>query len=78
MKEYTGHVVSTKMNKTIVVKVIRQWTHPKYKKTVKRNHKYLVHDPQTLAHDNDLVIFTESKPISKRKRFILKSIANSK
>ena len=74
MKEFTGKVTSTSMQKTIVVTVVRQWTHPKYKKTIKRTNKYLVHDEKEQAKMNDNVIFTESKPISKRKRFLLKEI----
>lgn len=74
MKEFTGVVTSTKMNKTVVVNVVRQWTHPKYKKIIKRTKKYLIHDEKEQAVLNDQVIFTETKPISKRKRFMLKSV----
>ena len=71
MKQFSGTVVSTKMDKTIVVEVTRKWTHPKYKKTVKRTKKYLVHDANNSAKVGDVVAFSETKPLSKRKRFAL-------
>ena len=74
MKTFTGIVTSTKMDKTIVVEVTRMWMHPKYKKTVKRTKKYLVHDEVQSASLKDTVKFTESTPISKRKRFKLLEI----
>ena len=74
MKLFTGTVISTQMQKTIVVKVVRQWMHPKYKKTVKRSKNYLVHDENSSAQVDDTVVFTESRPIYKRKRFTLKEI----
>ena len=60
MKEFTGKVTSTSMQKTIVVTVVRQWTHPKYKKTIKSTNKYLVHDEKEQAKMNDNVIFLDS------------------
>jgi len=74
MKVYTGIVTSVKMQKTITVTVTSRWMHPKYKKTVKRTKNYLVHDEKEQAKLNDEVIFIDSKPISKRKRFTLQSV----
>ena len=73
MKTFQGTVVSTKMDKTVVVEVSRIWTHPLYKKTLRTTKKYLVHDEENKAKEGDTVSFTESKPISKRKRFKLTS-----
>lgn len=77
MKLYTGVVVSTKMNLTAVVEVAREWTHPIYKKTVKRTKKYPVHDPQKQAVVGDIVTFTDSVPISKTKTFVLHQVVKS-
>ena len=74
MKTFQGIVTSTKMDKTAVVQVTRMWMHPKYKKRVKRTKKYLIHDEKNIAKVNDKVIFSESKPISKRKSFKLESV----
>lgn len=76
MRTYQGKVTSDKMQKTIVVEVTRQWMHPKYQKTVKRTKKYLVHDEESTATVGDEVIFAESKPISKLKRFALVKVVN--
>lgn len=74
MKTLVGVVTSTKMTKTIGVEVTRAWTHPIYKKTIKRTKKYLVHDEKEIAKFGDKVSFTESKPFSKRKRFLLDKV----
>lgn len=74
MKLITGQVIGDKMDKTIVVEVIRQWMHPKYKKTVKRTKKYLVHDEKKTAQIGDTVIIAESRPLSKNKHFTLKEV----
>jgi small subunit ribosomal protein S17 len=70
MKQFKGTVVSDKMDKTIVVLVESDWTHPKYKKTITKTQKYLVHDEKG-AKIGDSVVIQETKPISKRKKFIL-------
>jgi small subunit ribosomal protein S17 len=71
MKTFIGTVISSKMDKTISVEVSRRWSHPLYQKTVKRTKKYLVHDDQNQAHPGDQVRFRESRPFSKKKRFLL-------
>lgn len=68
MKKLTGVVVRTKMQKTAVVRVDRQWAHPLYQKTVKRSKKYLVDNPGGAA-EGDKVTMVECRPISKRKRW---------
>lgn len=73
MKPLKGTVVSTQMDKTVVVSVETKWQHPVYKKTVKRTKKYLAHDLLG-AQVNDQVTMQPVKPISKRKHFQVISI----
>lgn len=68
---FRGTVVSTKMQNTCAVLVDRYVKHPKYKKYMRRSKKYLVHDEGNTAAMGDKVMFRETLPISKRKRFIL-------
>lgn len=62
-----GTVVSDKMSKTIVVKVDRMKTHPKYKKQYTESKKYKVHDEKNEFHVGDAVAFEECRPISRGK-----------
>lgn len=62
-----GIVVSDKMAKTIVVKVNRSKSHPKYKKQYVESKKYKVHDEKGEFHVGDTVIFEECRPISRDK-----------
>jgi small subunit ribosomal protein S17 len=62
-----GVVVSNKMDKTVVVKVVRQVQHPDYKKIVKKFKKYMAHDENNLSKEGDVVKIIESKPYSKNK-----------
>lgn len=64
-----GIVVSDKMDKTIVVKVERQITHPLYKKVIRRSKKYAAHDENNTAKTGDVVKIRECRPLSKRKRW---------
>lgn len=73
MKQFKGTVVSDKMDKTVSVLVERRWMHPIYQKSLKRTKKYLVHNTQG-AKTGDVVIFAETKPISKNKKFTLVEI----
>lgn len=66
MKTLTGTVISTKMEKTVVVTVERRWRHPLYKKIVKRSKKYLAHD-EFGVKDGEKVTIQETRPISKLK-----------
>lgn len=70
MKQLTGIVESTKMTNTAVVKVDWLWQHPVYKKRVKKSHKYLVHTEKPLTI-GQTVSFEETRPISKRKRWVV-------
>jgi small subunit ribosomal protein S17 len=65
----SGVVVSDKMDKTVVVSVSRFVKHPKYGKFYKINKKYKAHDEENKYKTGDKVEITETKPISKDKRF---------
>lgn len=69
-----GEVVSDGMNKTIVVKVVRTFKHPKYNKIVRRFKKYKAHDEKESAKVGDMVEIIECRPISKTKHMILNKI----
>ena len=71
-----GVVVSDKTDKTIVVEVERRFTHPLFKKTVRRSKKYHAHDEANAFKVGDRVRIEESRPISKTKRWVvLKDLA---
>ena len=73
-RELVGKVVSSVNNKTITVLVETYKKHPLYGKRVKSSKKYAVHDETNKAKVGDIVRIAETKPISKTKRFYLKSI----
>ena len=66
---YEGLVVSDKMAKTIVVRIDRQKTHPKYHKQYRQSRKYKVHDEKGEYKVGDVVRFVETRPLSKDKRW---------
>lgn len=68
-KKLIGQVVSTKMQKTVVVRVERKFIHPLYKKVVKRHKKYKAHNDRFDLKEGDIVKIEESRPISKDKHF---------
>jgi small subunit ribosomal protein S17 len=72
-----GVVVSDACDKTIVVRVERRVMHPVYKKFIMRSKKYAAHDEQNVHKTGDVVRIEESKPISKRKRWIVLAGAES-
>ena len=77
-KTYTGKVVSNKMDKTVVVAITRLFQHPVYKKTVKKVSKFKAHDAENVCNVGDTVIITETKPMSKDKRWlVLEKVNNS-
>lgn len=71
---FRGTVVKTAMKDTATVAVSRYVKHPKYKKFQVRTKKYLVHDPENTSKVGDQVTIIASAPVSKLKRFALKSI----
>lgn len=69
-----GRVVSNKPNKTIIVLVERYVQHPLYKKYYKRSKKFMAHDEKNECQVGDLVRIMEWRPLSRRKRWMLKEI----
>lgn len=65
----TGVVVSNKMGKTVVVSVERLIKHPLYGKYVKRQVKYMAHDEKAECKEGDKVKISETRPMSKLKRW---------
>jgi small subunit ribosomal protein S17 len=72
--EKVGLVVSTKMDKTIVVEIEMRKAHPKYKRVLKSNKKFYAHDEQNSARLGDMVRIRETRPLSKLKRWNLEEI----
>ena len=69
-----GEVISTKMEKTVTVRVLREIPHPVYQKRVKRYKNYLAHFASVLPNDGDVVKISSTKPISKLKRWQVSQI----
>ena len=70
-KTRRGYVVSDKMNKTVVVEVIRNALDPVYKKYVRQRTRYKAHDEQNQYKTGDRVEITEHRPISREKRWLV-------
>lgn len=77
MKTFIGKVVSTKMDKTAVVAVETKKPHPLYKKRVKKTKKYHAHD-ELGVKEGELVKITETRPISKTKRWKVVEVVESR
>lgn len=73
-KEKVGTVVSNKMNKSIVVTVERKVKHPIYGKFIKKTSSFMAHDEKNECGIGDLVMITETRPLSKNKNWRLKQI----
>ena len=73
-KERQGVVVSDKMDKTVVVLVERLVQHPVYKKYVRQRKKYKAHDPENRCHTGDQVAIVETRPLSREKHWLVRSI----
>ena len=70
-KVLEGIVVSTKMDKTAVIKVFRKFRHPKYNKLVKKSKKYYAHNEKEGLQEGQTVQIRECRPMSKTKRWIV-------
>ncbi len=66
-KDRTGLVVSNKMEKSVVVEVLRRVRHPKYGKFVKRSSRFMAHDEKNDCNIGDTVRIMETRPLSKNK-----------
>ena len=73
-KEVVGEVVSNRMQKTIVVQVVRRKSHPLYTRVISTAKKFYAHDENNQAHVGDVVRLEETRPLSKLKRWRLKEI----
>src|SRR5207248_11266381 len=76
-QERRGVVVSDKGDKTIVVKVDVNKSHPRYKKVVRRSVKFHAHDEQNAAHVGDVVRIVETRPLSATKHWRLAEIVEA-
>jgi len=71
IRTFVGEVVSDNMDKTIVVEMVRTYTHPVFHKTMHKAKKYKVHDESEQAKKGDMVEFYEGRPVSKTKYMYL-------
>jgi small subunit ribosomal protein S17 len=69
-----GTVISTKMDKTVVVRIERKKRHPLYQKVVKMAKKYHAHDEKEIATRGDFISIIATRPLSKTKRWRVKEI----
>jgi small subunit ribosomal protein S17 len=76
-QERRGVVVSSAMDKTIVVKVDTIKSHPRYKKVVRRSVKFRAHDPENRANVGDVVRIIETRPLSKTKNWRLAEVVEA-
>lgn len=73
-KEVVGKVVSNRMQKTIIVQVVRQKSHAFYGRVISKAKKFYAHDEKNQAHVGDFVRLEETRPLSKLKRWRLKEV----
>jgi small subunit ribosomal protein S17 len=68
-KTRVGRVVSDKMDKTVVVEIVRLVRHPVVGRYVRRRSKFKVHDEGNVCRTGDVIRFMETRPLSKEKRW---------
>ncbi len=73
---WRGNVISSKMDKTVVVEVTRTFQHPLLGKTLKVAKNYKVHDPKEEANVGDEIEFVEGRPVSKTKFMYFKRVVS--
>lgn len=71
MRTLKGTVTSSKMDKTVVVSIDTNKSHPIYKKKYKVTKKFYAHDEENVCVEWDVVLINESRPLSKTKRWVL-------
>ena len=76
-KVRVGFVTSDKMDKTITVSVERRIQHPLYGKFIKRHTKFTAHDEKNECKEGDLVRISETRPLSKKKRWRLVEVVEA-
>lgn len=78
-QEKLGIVTSNKMQKTVVVTVVRQVSHPLYKRVVRYSKNFMAHDEKNQCQVGDTVRIVETRPLSARKRWrVLEIVARTK
>jgi small subunit ribosomal protein S17 len=73
-RQLVGTIVSSKMDKTVIVLVERLVKHPLYHKYIKRRAKFAAHDENNACQVGDKVLITDSRPLSKTKRWRVSEI----
>jgi small subunit ribosomal protein S17 len=73
-RQVVGTIVSNKMEKSVIVLVERMVKHPLYHKFIRRRAKFAAHDENNACHIGDKVRITESRPISKTKKWRVSEI----
>jgi small subunit ribosomal protein S17 len=73
-KRLTGRVTSDKMDKTVMVEVERLQRHRLYGKVMRLTKKYMAHDEENACRVGDLVSIVESRPLSRRKHWVVEQI----
>jgi small subunit ribosomal protein S17 len=76
-KQRIGIVVSANAEKSIIVATQMKYQHKKYKKILIKTKRCMAHDEENTSYFGDLVLIEESKPFSKRKKWLLKKIIKS-
>ncbi len=66
-KERVGVVTSNKMDKSVVIKVLRRVKHPMYRKFIKKSSKFMAHDEKNECNIGDTIKIMETRPLSKNK-----------
>ncbi|MBW1925648.1 MAG: 30S ribosomal protein S17 [Deltaproteobacteria bacterium] len=69
-----GTVASNKMDKTVVVKVVRRVRHPVYGKYIQQQKKYMAHDAGNSCGIGDKILIEEYRPMSRRKRWLVREV----
>ncbi|OHA46213.1 MAG: 30S ribosomal protein S17 [Candidatus Terrybacteria bacterium RIFCSPLOWO2_01_FULL_44_24] len=68
-RKFVGTVVSDKMDKTVVVEMSHTKMHPRVRRYIRRTKRFLAHNPDNTARVGDVVVITETRPLSKLKRW---------
>jgi small subunit ribosomal protein S17 len=74
VRTLTGKVVSDKMDKTVTVLVERKVKHPTYGKIIRRSNKFHAHDENNEYKTGDIVVISESRPLSKTKSWVVTAL----
>lgn len=76
-KQRLGIIVSAKSDKTLIVATQIKYQHKKYIKILVRTKRFMAHDAENIGNFGDLVLIEESRPFSRRKKWLLKQIIKS-